>query len=95
MPVESDIQRDIIAFLRGLDKTYEFNVGGGASTAKGTPDLLVCHRGRFVALEIKRDEETYGVTPTQAINMRRIRKAEGIAESVTSIADVAALLKEV
>lgn len=90
--VESVIQRSIIAYLRGLDHTYVLNIGGGASTAKGTPDILVCHRGRFIALEVKRPDGSYGVTSPQQIRIRQIRAAQGTAEVVTSIRDVAAVL---
>lgn len=90
--VESEIQRDIIGYLRGLDATYVLNVGGGASTAKGTPDLIVCHHGLFVSIEVKRPDSSYGVTKPQEIRMRQIRAANGIALVATSVSEVATAL---
>jgi hypothetical protein len=90
--VEATLQRSIVEYLRGRAHTYVLNVGGGASTAKGTPDLLVCHRGRFVALEVKRPDGAYGLTTPQEMRIAAIRRAGGTAEVVTSIADVTALL---
>lgn len=92
--VESAIQRDIIAYLRGLDSTYVVNFGGSASSAKGTPDILACHHGRFYAFEVKRPDGSYGTTRPQEIRIAQIRRAGGTAEVVTSIADVAALLRQ-
>lgn len=89
---ESVIQRHIIQFLRGLDEAYVHNVGGGASTAKGTSDLLVCYRGQFLALEVKRPDGTYGLTKPQAMRLAAVRKAGGVGTVVTSIEDVIALL---
>lgn len=90
--VESDIKPDILAYLNGQDETYAVKFPGSASGAKGTPDVLVCHRGRFIALEIKRPDGSYGVTKPQEIRMRQIRQAGGTAEAVASVSDVIALL---
>jgi len=92
-PSESVIQRHIIQFLEGIDKAYALNVGGGASTAKGTSDLIVCYRGQFLALEVKRPDGTYGLTKPQAMRLAAVRKAEGVGTVVTSIADVVDLLR--
>lgn len=93
--VESKIQEDILAYLKGRGDTYAVNVCGGASTAKGTPDLLVCHRGRFIAFEVKRPDSSYGLTKPQEMRIAAIEKAGGVAEVVTSIGDVVvALLRE-
>ena len=90
--VESKIQTDILAYLRGLDDTYALNVCGSASMPKGTPDILVCHEGRFIALEVKRPDGSYGLTKPQEMRMAAIRNAGGVAEVVTSITDVIPLL---
>lgn len=92
--VETKIQDDIIKYLRGLGAHVE-NVGGGASTAKGSPDLRVCYRGRYVAFEVKRPDEDYEEPrKVQSIRIKQIRKAGGVAEVVTTIADVKRVLRE-
>lgn len=45
---------------------------------RGTPDLLACVSGRFVALELKRSEDAE-VAELQKYNIAKIRKAGGIA----------------
>ena len=49
----------------------------------GTPDLLVCYRGRFLALEVK----VPGGKPTrlQSQTLAIIRSAGGVAEVVTTV----------
>lgn len=92
--VESSIQHDILAYLRGCDSTYALNVGGNASMAKGTPDIIGCVRGRWIALEVKRPDGSYGLTIPQAIRIKQIRAAGGIAEVVTSVSDVTDILRK-
>ena len=89
---ETLIQTDILMYLRARKDIYGVNVSVNISTAKGTPDLLVCCKGRFVGLEIKRPDGSYGTTRPQEMRIAAIRRAGGVAEVVTSIADVAALL---
>lgn len=92
--VESSIQSRIVRYLRGLDRTYVLNIGGGASTAKGTSDLIICYRGRFIALEVKRPDGSYGLTKPQAIRLKSIGNAGGVGAVVTSVEDVATLLTQ-
>jgi hypothetical protein len=91
--VESKIQREIIEYLNSLPEAYVYNAVGNAVSAKGTSDLLVCYKGLFLALEVKRPDGSYALQTDQAIRQRQVRKAHGIAEVVTSIKDVATLLR--
>lgn len=94
--VESRIKEDVLSYLDGLDATYRVKFGGGASHAKGTPDILVCHHGRFVALELKRpDEDFEEPSRVQRIRIKQIEDAEGRAAVVTSVKEVAAVLASV
>ncbi len=45
-------------------------------TISGTPDILLCVNGRFVAVELKASD-TYGVTNLQAYQLKAIRNAFG------------------
>ena len=49
---ESAFQRQVIAALRAQGD-YVFKVVGSAMQQRGTPDLLVCHNGLFIAPELK------------------------------------------
>ena len=44
----------------------------------GTPDILCCCRGQFVALELKRDKKAE-ISAMQILELKRIEKAGGIS----------------
>jgi hypothetical protein len=60
-------------------------------TAAGTPDLLACIRGRFVALEVKMPGEA--PTELQTYTLERIRAAGGFAATVSSPQQAVALIE--
>ena len=74
--LERNFQAKVIKYIvrRG---GYVLNVAGGTQIPKGTPDLLVCWRGRFFALELKTD--TGKTTELQKDKICEIRKAGGYA----------------
>lgn len=90
-PLEKTIQAAILRHLNGLPDTW--GVKFACVYGRGIPDLLVCHHGHFVALEVKRPGER--ATPIQRAQLERIEKAGGIAEVVRSVEDVKRVLKEV
>lgn len=76
---ESQFQSMVIRYLK--DKgAYVLNVAGGTQIPKGTPDLLVCWRGRFLGLELKTD--TGKTTQLQKHHICEIRKADGFSKVV-------------
>jgi Holliday junction resolvase len=80
---ETSITRTAISKIRReLPGAYVRKIAGGPYQASGMPDLLVCWRGRFVAIEMKMP----GKKPTriQEAEIGRIRDAGGIAEVATS-----------
>jgi hypothetical protein len=46
-------------------------------TISGTPDILGCVAGRFVALELKADEKS-PISALQELKLERIREAGGV-----------------
>ena len=57
----------------------------GPYSRPGTPDLLACYQGCFVALEVKTHASRARVTPLQRRALDMIRAAGGTAQVVTSI----------
>ena len=86
---ESSLQRRIITYLRA-EGCYVFKVVGSPLQQRGTPDLLVCYQGRFLALEIKVPGAK--PTPLQVHEMTKIGAAGGIATTVESVEEVKAVL---
>lgn len=87
MANEGGIQKDIIDYLRS-NGHWVYNAQGSATTASGTPDLLCCIYGKFVALEVKDPTGKHPTTPKQKVTMRKIQKSGGAAYMVETLDDV-------
>lgn len=88
MTTEAALQRSIIVALEAAG-CYVVNVV--VAGRKGTPDLLVCHEGRFIALEVKR----LGQKPTaiQRVELARVAAHGGTAAVVHSVDEARAALE--
>ena len=64
-----------------------------SANERGVPDILACYEGVFLALEIKEKGDT--LKPIQAAQLRRLCKAEGIAETIRDIEQVRAILRSI
>ena len=72
---EKLVKEDVKKLLR-KHGAYWYMVVPGGFGARGVPDFLVCHKGRFLAVETKRD----GITkpsPHQELQMDAIEDAGG------------------
>ncbi len=79
---------------RYLDKigAYYLKVHGSMYQPAGTPDILCCINGRFVAIEVKRPKGGV-VSNLQKSKIKKIKKAGGIAFVARSVEDVSAVLR--
>ena len=85
---ETLIQTDIMNYLNDR-KIIHWRMSG-ASNLSGFPDLLMCHKGWFIALEVK---TPFGqATLQQKKVILDIIEAGGVAGLVTSVADVKDIL---
>ncbi len=73
---EQDIQRKIIKYLESVG-AYVVKVV--ASNKSGTPDILACYQGIFLAVEVKRPETKTNVSELQEYNIKKIKEAGGVA----------------
>lgn len=71
---ESELQKKCVQYLKE-NNIYHVNVHGGGWGAKGTPDLLACINGQFVAFELK--VGTNDMQPDQRIHKLRIERSGG------------------
>jgi len=90
MPREIAFQNKVIKYAEAMGD-YVFNVPGTGMERKGTADLLICHQGRFFAIELK----VPGETPSrlQQYELDRVRKAGGVAVFIQTMEELEALLK--
>lgn len=76
MTPEAKVKLQVKKYLTEAGAYYAMPATGGYGLS-GTPDFLICHRGRFIAVECKAN----GNKPTalQEAALDRIRKAGGVA----------------
>ena len=89
---EADLITTIKKYLATLPETFAWKEHGGQYGTAGIPDIIVCHRGHFIALEAKVGKKT--PTKLQAVTIEQIRKAGGTAAVVRSVADVKTIISE-
>jgi Holliday junction resolvase len=76
MLTEKQLENKIKRFLADQGAYYFKHFGCKFSKA-GVPDIVGCLNGRFVGIEVKREDGK--VSEIQKINLEQIRKAGGIA----------------
>ena len=76
----------ILAYLSSRPSTWRFKVGAGPWQIAGLPDIIGVTDGRFFAFEVKVPGKT--ATPLQGATLAAIKRAGGIAETVTSLDQV-------
>ena len=87
MTPEAKVKKKIVAVLKEHGAYYFYPVTGGFGRS-GVPDIIVCHRGRFIGIECNAGKNK--PTPLQEKNLQDIEVAGGIAMVVNedNIADV-------
>lgn len=68
-------QYRVIPFLKNLKNTVYFPIQQQAIS--GTPDFLLCCRGRFVALELKSQDGK--VSKLQQYNLDEVERCDGVS----------------
>jgi hypothetical protein len=71
----------------------EVKFHAGPKTTTGVPDIICCHRGHFMALEVKLPGNN--PTPIQIHQQTKIRQNGGTSEVVTSVDDVIEILRRI
>lgn len=82
---ESRLSHKIVVALNRLEETWAFKVHASEFTPAGVPDILCCHRGRFVGFETKLPESRGNVSPRQQYVHSLIRDARGVVYVVCSV----------
>ena len=88
--LESAIQSKILAYLKGLPDTWAVKVV--SANRRGTPDILCCHRGEFIAIEVKTAKGK--TSALQDVQLERINACGGTAIVARSVSDVVRAISE-
>ena len=85
-PLEEAVVKRI---TKVLDRRGAWWVKTTGVSKVGCPDLLVCYKGRFLAIEVKRHRDSsYQLTRKQQHELERVKKARGIALVAYGVEDV-------
>lgn len=90
MATEKAIQTNIIKYLRSIG-AYVVN---HTATKAGVPDLLICFRGDFLAIEVKHPDKKYNVSPLQEHNLQLIEDTGGEAFVAWDVKQVKMFMEE-
>jgi len=89
---EASITAAIVRYLRKVPGCWHVKIYGGTSMQRaGLPDLIVCYRGRFFALEVK--SPAGRTTKLQQHTIREIVRAGGVAAIVRSVEEARIILE--
>lgn len=69
---------------------YSTPIPGGAYGSSGAPDIVACHKGKFIAIEAKVGYNT--LSHWQKVHQKRIEEAGGVYIVAYSVEDVASVL---
>lgn len=86
---EQVVQKAIIKYL----KTKAYVVKIVSASKSGIPDLLVCYKGKFIALEVKTPDKKNNVSDLQEHNISEIMKYGGLAYVVWELKQVKEIIK--
>lgn len=92
MGPEKKIENGIKRYLDSIGAYHIKNHGSMYSKA-GTPDIVACVQGRFVAIEVKR-ESGGKVSELQKAHIKIIEQAGGLSMVACSVNDVKTTLQE-
>ena len=89
---EAELITAIKKYLATVPDTFAWKEHGGQYGTAGIPDIIVCHRGHFIALEAKVGKNQ--PTKLQTVTIEQIRKAGGTAAVIRRVEDVKTIISE-
>ena len=84
--LHSDLVRDSIRYLNSLPNSYAITYTPSPYGKRAVSDILCCHRGFYVAIEIKIGKDT--PSPLQKRFQRKIQESIGFARVCWSLEEV-------
>lgn len=92
MGKESRLQQECIKYLKS-EGIYHINIHGGGWAAKGSPDLIACVNGCFVAFELKVDQNDE--QSDQRIHEKRILRNGGKHYAPRSLQEFVEIIRKI
>lgn len=90
---EASLATQVDRYLKSLGKDcWFFNVQGSGVQRAGIPDRIVCYKGIFIGLELKRPDGKGVVSPRQRIEIAKIEEAGGFCGLIEKVSEVEDLI---
>lgn len=89
--LEEEVREEILAYLN-KNRIFHFRIE--TPSLSNYPDLILCYRGQFVAVELKRTETTTARLGQLKI-LEEVRKSEGFGAVVGSLEQLVNLLDKI
>ena len=90
---EGKVKKKVKDYLKSIGAWYYMPVSNGMGRA-GCPDILVCHKGLFMAFETKAPGKINNVTANQKREIAEIQCANGLAHVVDCVEQVQAIVEK-
>ena len=84
------LQSTILDYLKTIPKCWAVKVM--TANFRGCPDILICHRGKFIAIEVKEGKDQ--ISPIQDAQLELIVLSDGRVCVARSLNDVKKLFRE-
>lgn len=92
---ESALRDKCSKYLKTVPDLWFFKVYGNGVQKGGVADFIICYKGKFIAIELKKPKDSYGITDRQRIELKKIKFAGGIAYAINSLDDLKLILDNI
>lgn len=92
---EKVLEKEVDQYLKKLNECYFVNIHGNGIQRAGVPDRLICYRGFFIGLELKRPDGKGTESNRQKIEGNKIIKSGGIYRCITSLEELQRIIWEI
>lgn len=89
---EKVLEKEVDQFLKKLNDCYFVNIHGNGIQRAGVPDRLICYKGFFIGLELKRPDGKGKESNRQKIEGNKILNAGGIYACIDNILDLSDII---
>lgn len=89
---EKILEKEVDRYLKNLNDCYFVNIHGNGIQRAGVPDRLICYRGFFIGLELKRPDGKGKESNRQKIEGNKIINAGGIYACIDNMLDLSDII---
>lgn len=92
---EKVLEKEVDRYLHQLSDCYFVNIHGNGIQRAGVPDRLICYRGFFIGIELKRPDGKGKESNRQKIEGNKITKSGGVYACITSLEELVNIIRDI